>query len=338
MQDISLGLFFRGNFRTHNCNSGALKSNIGHLEGASGIAGIIKTVLVLEKGIIPPNTNFEKLNPRIRADLLSLEFPTKSIPWPTEGLRRASVNSFGFGGSNAHAVLDDAQSVLVAYGLQAHHSTSVSPKVTSSGNDNVAARSVDISSGPNGMNDATNRVNGHSSPPHMNGSSNGHTNGSVDRHINDHVNGNGNSNGHTVIHSKKGAPELLMWSAADKESVSRIVSDYANFHSEHASSVSEDPDYLHHLSYTLSLRRTRHAWQSFAVVPSADKLGNLAQLATTPIRVGKEGGIVFAFTGQGAQYAGMGRDLLQWPVFRNTLMEFNNVLKKLECEWSVLGG
>jgi acyl transferase domain-containing protein len=70
MQDISLGLFFRGNFRTHNCNSGALKSNIGHLEGASGIAGIIKTVLVLEKGIIPPNTNFEKLNPRIRADLL----------------------------------------------------------------------------------------------------------------------------------------------------------------------------------------------------------------------------------------------------------------------------
>jgi hypothetical protein len=240
--------------------------------------------------------------------------------------------------SNAHAVLDDAQSVLVAYGLQAHHSTSVSPKVTSSGNDNVAARSVDLSSGPNGMNDATNRANGHSSPPHMNGSSNGHTNGSVDRHINDHVNGNGNSNGHTVIHSKKGAPELLMWSAADKESVSRIVSDYANFHSEHASSVSEDPDYLHHLSYTLSLRRTRHAWQSFAVVPSADKLGNLAQLATTPIRVGKEGGIVFAFTGQGAQYAGMGRDLLQWPVFRNTLMEFNNVLKKLECEWSVLGG
>jgi acyl transferase domain-containing protein/NADPH:quinone reductase-like Zn-dependent oxidoreductase len=338
MQDRSLRLSTRGNLRTHNCNSGALKSNIGHLEGASGIAGLIKTVLVLEKGIIPPNTNFEKLNPRIRADLLNLEFPTESILWPAEGLRRASVNSFGFGGSNAHAVLDDAQSVLVAYGLQAHHSTSVSLKVTSSSNGAVAARSVDRSNGPNGVNGTTSGMNGHSNLPHINGSANGSTNGSVNGHTNGHVNGNGNRNGHNISHSKKGAPKLLMWSAADKESVSRIVSDYANFHSEHASSVSEDPDYLHHLSYTLSLRRTRHAWRSFAVVQSADRLGDLAQLATTPIRVGKEGGIIFAFTGQGAQYAGMGRDLLQWPVFRETLMEFNAVLEKLGCEWTVLGG
>jgi acyl transferase domain-containing protein len=338
MQDRSLRLSIQGYFRTHNCNSGALKSNIGHLEGASGIAGIIKTVLVLEKGIIPPNTNFEKLNPRIRADLLNLEFPQKSIPWPTEGLRRASVNSFGFGGSNAHAVLDDAQSVLAAYGLQAHHSTSVSPKVTFSSNGAVAARSVDRSNGTNGANGTANGVHDHSGLPHINGSTSAYTNFSVNRPTNDHVNGNGNSNSYTISHSKKGAPELLMWSAADKESVSRIVTDYAHFHSKHASSVSKDPNYLHHLSYTLSLRRTRHAWRSFAVVQSADKLGDLAQLATTPIRVGKEGGIVFAFTGQGAQYAGMGRDLLQWPVFRKTLMEFNAVLEKLGCEWTVLGG
>jgi hypothetical protein len=52
---------------------GALKSNLGHLEGASGIAGVIKATLVLENGIIPPNTNFENLNPRIRADLLNLK-------------------------------------------------------------------------------------------------------------------------------------------------------------------------------------------------------------------------------------------------------------------------
>ena len=49
---------------------GAVKSNIGHLEGASGIAGLIKTIMVLEEGIIPPNTNFEKVNPQI--DLASL--------------------------------------------------------------------------------------------------------------------------------------------------------------------------------------------------------------------------------------------------------------------------
>ena len=49
---------------------GAVKSNIGHLEGASGIAGLIKTIIILEKGIVPPNTNFEQVNPRI--DLASL--------------------------------------------------------------------------------------------------------------------------------------------------------------------------------------------------------------------------------------------------------------------------
>lgn len=51
---------------------GAVKSNIGHLEGSSGIAGVIKTVLVLEKAMIPPNTNFERLNARIDADFMNL--------------------------------------------------------------------------------------------------------------------------------------------------------------------------------------------------------------------------------------------------------------------------
>jgi acyl transferase domain-containing protein len=55
-----------------NC-SGALKSNIGHLEGSSGIAGLIKAVLVLEKGIIPPNANFENVNPLIDAEFFNLK-------------------------------------------------------------------------------------------------------------------------------------------------------------------------------------------------------------------------------------------------------------------------
>ena len=53
--------------------SGAVKSNFGHLEGGSGLAGLIKTILVLEKGIIPPNANFECLNPKIDAKGLNLE-------------------------------------------------------------------------------------------------------------------------------------------------------------------------------------------------------------------------------------------------------------------------
>lgn len=85
---------------------GALKSSCGHLEGAAGLAGVVKTVLSLERGIIPSNTWFEKPNPSILPDW-HLAFPTEPVPWPrtATGLRRASVNCFGLGGTNAHVVL-----------------------------------------------------------------------------------------------------------------------------------------------------------------------------------------------------------------------------------------
>ena len=54
-------------------SSGALKSNIGHLEGVSGLAGLVKAVMALEKGIIPPNTNFDRVNPKIDADYLRIK-------------------------------------------------------------------------------------------------------------------------------------------------------------------------------------------------------------------------------------------------------------------------
>lgn len=56
-----------------NLRSGAVKSNIGHLEGGSGLAGVIKAIMVLEKGIIPPNANFENLNPEIDAEFLNIK-------------------------------------------------------------------------------------------------------------------------------------------------------------------------------------------------------------------------------------------------------------------------
>ena len=59
--------------------SGALKSNLGHLEGGSGLAGLIKTIMVLEKGVIPPNANFESLNGRIDADFSNIAVSTSMI-------------------------------------------------------------------------------------------------------------------------------------------------------------------------------------------------------------------------------------------------------------------
>ena len=78
----------------HPLYVGALKSNIGHLEGASGVAAVIKGVYTLENGVIPANTWLEKLNPKIQ-NSWHLQFPTESLPWPQAGLRRMSINSFG---------------------------------------------------------------------------------------------------------------------------------------------------------------------------------------------------------------------------------------------------
>ncbi|CAG9990817.1 unnamed protein product [Clonostachys byssicola] len=100
---------------------GSTKSNIGHLEGGSGIAGLIKAVLALERGIIPPNANFEKSSKDIDAGKLNIKFPIAPTEWPTPGLRRASINSFGFGGANSHAVLDDACNFLRLRGLKGYH-------------------------------------------------------------------------------------------------------------------------------------------------------------------------------------------------------------------------
>ncbi|KAK8037847.1 hypothetical protein PG991_001193 [Apiospora marii] len=103
---------------------GAMKSNCGHLEGAAGLAAIVKTVLSMERGIIPGNAWFERPNPSI-SDSWHLAFPTESIPWPrtATGLRRASVNCFGLGGANAHVVLDDALHFLLDHGLVGKHCT-----------------------------------------------------------------------------------------------------------------------------------------------------------------------------------------------------------------------
>lgn len=76
---------------------GSVKTNIGHLEGCAGLAGLIKAVLVVEKGEIPPLAGFEKANPRLRLDEWRIALPDKLVAWPTPGLRRASVNSFGYG-------------------------------------------------------------------------------------------------------------------------------------------------------------------------------------------------------------------------------------------------
>jgi acyl transferase domain-containing protein/acyl carrier protein len=89
------------------CYVGSVKTNIGHLEGAAGVAGLIKAALVLQHGEIPPNLHFASLNPHIRIDGTRLKVPTKVETW-RRASRRASVSSFGWSGTNAHVILEEA--------------------------------------------------------------------------------------------------------------------------------------------------------------------------------------------------------------------------------------
>ena len=90
---------------------GAVKSNLGHLEAAAGIAGFIKAVLAVGRGHIPANLYFENPNPHIPFENLRLKVVAEPTDWPSTGRpRRAGVSSFGFGGTNAHVVLEQAPS------------------------------------------------------------------------------------------------------------------------------------------------------------------------------------------------------------------------------------
>ncbi|PWY95188.1 putative polyketide synthase [Aspergillus sclerotioniger CBS 115572] len=93
---------------------GSVKSSIGHLESCAALVGIIKTVEALERATIPPQMLFRTPNPKINFDRISI--PTNLTTWPTstDGSRRAGVNSFGFGGTNGHAVLEAFDSTHAA--------------------------------------------------------------------------------------------------------------------------------------------------------------------------------------------------------------------------------
>ncbi|MEU1845287.1 type I polyketide synthase [Micromonospora sediminicola] len=85
---------------------GALKANTGHLDNAAGVAGLIKAILVVRDGVIPPVAGHGALNPLLDHEESPLYVPDQARPWPGDGPRRAGVSSFGVGGTNAHVVVE----------------------------------------------------------------------------------------------------------------------------------------------------------------------------------------------------------------------------------------
>ena len=107
--------FRTGTDKSEFCGIGSVKSNIGHVDKAAGLAGLIKVTLGLEHELIPPSLNWSAPNPKLQIEKTPFYVVSKPKPWPRSTQpRRAGVSSFGVGGTNAHAILEDAPPLVAS--------------------------------------------------------------------------------------------------------------------------------------------------------------------------------------------------------------------------------
>ncbi|KAK2028337.1 thiolase-like protein, partial [Colletotrichum zoysiae] len=101
-------VFGKGRSANNPVLVGSIKTNLGHLEASSGIAGVIKAIMMLKHEVIPPNLNYDQTNPNIDQKELGVRVVTKAQEWPRDMPRRISVNNYGYGGTNGHVIVDGA--------------------------------------------------------------------------------------------------------------------------------------------------------------------------------------------------------------------------------------
>nr|UVI57908.1 polyketide synthase [Aspergillus pulvericola] len=278
---------------------GSVKSVVGHLEGGAGLAGLISAALAVESKTIPPVAGLKSLNPRI-SHRDYLRFAREATQWPRDDIRRASINSFGFGGTNAHVVLDDVEGFLNEF-LGSHLTGSLQ----------VISASSTL---------ASKAVNGHAID-HTKAVSNGHVNG---------VNG--------VCHPNW-IPEnrVFILSAFDEAGLDRNASSLIS-HLQ-SLKFQGDPDleeaFMNDLCNTLNENRTLFDWRSYYVADTIENLQKSLQSVRPLRRSSAPKTIRFIFTGQGANWAGMAQDLMVYPLFRKRIQEAALFLRNIGCQWDL---
>ncbi|KAF4953184.1 hypothetical protein FGADI_6159 [Fusarium gaditjirri] len=237
---------------------GSVKTNVGHSEAASGLTSVLKVVKSFENGQIPPTRGIAKLNPKLVLAERNLTIAQEAHPWP-RSLRRASINSFGYGGANAHIILESADSYL---------------------------------------------SNKHLTTPFMN----------------------------SKTKRRHERAVLLPLSAGSPHSLKALVDDISGRLSQlsHADGIDS-------LAYTLAKGRDHLSHRTF-ILADLNESGRISKATRTTtgdndLRMMKPLPLGFVFTGQGAQYPGMAKELLaSSELFLSTIRRLDSVLQALTPE------
>ena len=251
---------------------GSIKSNIGHSEPAAGLSGLLKAVMAVERGLIPGNPTFITPNPRIPFDASRVKASRTNVRWPKSTIRRASVNSYGFGGANAHAIVESVDSYMRDY--QRRFISSYDVRAYSS------------------LADVT-------------------------------------DDGVHLEFDK--ASQLLVFSANDKDSLKQNIEAISN----HLLNPSVNLK-LSDIAYTMSERRSHHFHRAFIVTDTPEYLPGSEITGKKRAQAPRVG---YIFTGQGAQWSQMGRQLLKtFSTARATVLALDKALQTLPDppKWSLM--
>lgn len=237
---------------------GSVKSNIGHLEGASGIVAVIKAAMMLERGFVLPNYDFTHPNEKVPFKEWHLKVPTNQRPWP-RNKKYVSVNNFGFGGTNAHVVLERL------------------PFTQRGGPKDDA----DLKDEDPGL-------------------------------------------------------KLFALSANDKTSLESVMKQLVIYLEQRPEMFQKD--LMSNVAYTVCQRRSLLQWRvaiparrSFDLIDAINSQKSVPGKESDPLRIG------FIFTGQGAQWHGMGRELYEhYPVFTKAIDYADQCLGSLGATWSLV--